>query len=216
VLDDAGPQRRHPLHATPSSLRRWLREHRLGATTITLAAAVVLLVATALILRAATHRAAAADANPAFVIAGAGITHPLVGVPANGTPFGPAIQRLRDLNANLLECEYAHGAARQPTIDGGSSFQVSGVTDETRRACAPEQTAIDALQRTQAYADDAAATVQITRGALACVAARDIPDASPDNAVAAVPIVPNLAPTEEACKAQLEREQHLTEPSPLP
>ena len=109
------------------------------------------------------------------------------------------------MTASWLRCDYAHGATRQPIGTGRDSFRVVGITAEARRACASEAASAEAIQHTQAYADDAVATAQLTRAALQCVQALGISLSGP-----------GVSAAEQTCKQRLEAARGVVEPAPLP
>jgi hypothetical protein len=127
----------------------------------------------------------------------------VIGRAAHGTPYGPAIHRLRDITAAWLECDYAHGARRHPIT--GSSFTVTGTSPAGHRACAPLQAAATNLQRTQAYADDAAATALFVERARACVQSQGLSLSARGGTLA-----------ERVCQTRLETRLAIVEPPPLP
>jgi hypothetical protein len=192
-----------------SQAYRHHRSRRLQAVAVLSAAAIVAVVVAG--SGRAGHRAASATRPIALprgsmVIAPATPRHPeVIGRAAHGTPYGPAIHRLRTITAAWLECDYAHGARRHATGGSSNAFTVTGTSPAGHRACAPLQAAATQLQRTQAYADDAAATALFVERARACVQAQGISLSTRGAAVA-----------ERACQAQLEARLAITEPLPLP
>jgi hypothetical protein len=132
-------------------------------------------------------------------------TRAVIGRAGDGAAYGPSIHRLRDLTAVALRCAYAHGATRHAIGGSSDSFTVTGTSPAGRRICAPTQAAAEAIQHTQAYADDAAATALLVQHALQCVRAQGISLSGPGVAVA-----------ERVCKARIETHDGIREPAPLP
>jgi hypothetical protein len=132
-------------------------------------------------------------------------TPAVIGRAREGAAYGPSIHRLRDLTAVALRCAYAHGATRHAIGGSSTSFTVTGTSAAGRRICAPKQAAAEAIQHTQAYADDAAATALLVQRALQCVRAQGISLSGAGVAVA-----------ERTCRVRIEARDGIGEPAPLP